>query len=153
MKQGLVLLAVIWLAGCATITTAPTVITVTEPEKQFQDASLLVKEKRYKEATAAYSKIMADAADSPVAADALFELSLVSLYLDNPQRDTNQASRSFSDFVKRYPDHKRAGEARTWIAVFKNIQELKKQNEHLSESIEELQKLDIRHEEKRRKGK
>jgi TolA-binding protein len=149
MKKVIVLFAVIWFSGCAT--TAPTVVTVTGPEKQFQDAAVCVKGKRYKDAAAEYSKVISDFPDSPLAADALFELALVYAHHNNPQRDYTQATRAFSDFLRRYPDNRRADEARTWISVFKTIQELKKQNEHLNESIEELKKLDISHEEKRKR--
>jgi TolA-binding protein len=110
-----------------------------------------VKEKRYKEAAAVYNKIMAESPDPALAADALFELALLNAHHDNPQRDYTQATRSFSEFLKRYPDDRRADEAQTWISVLKTVQELKKQNEHLNESIEELKQLDIRHEEKRKK--
>jgi hypothetical protein len=34
--------------------------------------------------------------------------------------------------------------------VLRTVQELKKQNEHLNESIEELKQLDIMHEERRK---
>ncbi len=124
---------------------------VTGPEKQFQDAAVSVKEKRFKEAAAACNKIMAESPDSALAADALFEVALINAHHDNPQRDYAQAIRTFAEFLKRYPDNRRADEARTWISVLRTVQELKKQNEHLNESIEELKQLDIRHEEKRRK--
>ena len=145
MKKVIVLLAVIWFSGCATTSV------VTGPEKQFQDAAVSVKEKRFKEAAAACNKIMTDSPDSPLAADALFELALINAHHDNPQRDYAQATRTFSEFLKRYPDNRRADEARTWISVLRIVQELKKQNEHLNKSIEELKQLDIRHEKKRRK--
>jgi outer membrane protein assembly factor BamD (BamD/ComL family) len=145
VKKVIVLLAVIWFSGCAATSV------VTGPEKQFQDATISVKEKRYKEAAAACNKIMADAPDSPLAADALFEIALINVHLDNPKRDYVQASRMFTEFVKRYPDNRRADEARTWISVLKTVQELKKQNELLNESIEELKQLDIKHEEKRKR--
>jgi len=145
VKKVIVLLAVIWFSGCAATSV------VTGPEKQFQDATISVKEKRYKEAAAACNKIMADAPDSPLAADALFEIALINVHIDNPKRDYVQASRMFAEFVKRYPDNRRADEARTWISVLKTVQELKKQNERLNESIEELKQLDIRHEEKRKR--
>ena len=145
MNKVIVLLAVIWFFGCATTSV------VTGPEKQFQYAAVSVKEKRFKEAAAACNKIMTGAPDSPLAADALFELALINAHHDNPQRDYAQATRTFSEFLKRYPDNRRADEARTWISVLRTVQELKKQNEHLNESIEKLKKLDIRHEEKRRK--
>ena len=110
-----------------------------------------MKEKRFKEAAAACNNIMADSPDSPLAADALFEVALINAHHDNPQRDYAQAIRTFAEFLKRNPDNRRADEARTWISVLKTVQELKKQNEHLNVSIEELKQLDIRHEEKRRK--
>jgi len=125
---------------------------MTGPEKQFQDASISAKEKRFKEAAAACNKIIADSPDSPLAADALFEIALINANHANPQRDYAQATRTFAEFIKRYPDNRRADEARTWISVLKTVQELKKQNERLNESIEELKQLDIKHEE-RRKGK
>jgi outer membrane protein assembly factor BamD (BamD/ComL family) len=147
VKKVVVLLAVILFSGCAT----SRVVTVTGPENQLQDAAVSVKEKRYKEAAACYKKIMAESPDSALAADALFELALINVHHDNPQRDYAQAIRSFAEFIKRYPDNRRADEARTWISVLKTVQELKKQNEHLNESIKELKQLDIRHEEKRKK--
>lgn len=147
MKKVIVLLAVIWFAGCATTS----VVTLTVPEKQFQDADVSVKEKRFKEAAATYNKIMADFPDSAQAADSMFELALINAHHDNPQRDYAQATRSFAEFVKRYPDNRKTDEARTWISVLKTLQELKKQNEHLNESIEKIKKLDIRHEEKRKR--
>ena len=145
MKKVIVLLAVILFSGCATTRV------VTGPEKQFQDAAISVKEKRFKEAAAACNNIMADSPDSPLAADALFEVALINAHHDNPQRDYAQAIRTFAEFLKRNPDNRRADEARTWISVLKTVQELKKQNEHLNVSIEELKQLDIRHEKKRRK--
>jgi len=160
VKKIIILIAIIWLSGCAT-GDVPTAGVLTVPEKQFQDvtvpetqfqaAAVSVKEKRYKEAADAYKKISADAPSAQLAADALFELALVHAHHDNPQRDYTQATRLFSEFVKRYPDNRRADEARTWISVLKTVQELKKQNEHLNESIKELKKLDILHEERRRK--
>jgi outer membrane protein assembly factor BamD (BamD/ComL family) len=145
VKKIIVLLAIIWFSGCATTSV------VSGPEKQFQDAVVSMKEKRFKEAAAACNNIMTDSPASPLAADALFELALINAHHDNPQRDYAQATHTFSEFLKRYPDNRRADEARTWISVLKTVQELKRQNEHLNESIEELKQLDIRHEEKRRK--
>lgn len=145
MKEVIVLLAIIWLSGCATG------VIVTGPEKEFQAAEISVKEKKYKEAVSAYKKIMAETPDSALAADALFELSLVYVNQFNPQRDFAHAIQSFEEFIRRYPDNRRADEARSWSSVLRSVQELKKNNEHLNESIEQLKRLDIRHEEKRRK--
>jgi TolA-binding protein len=145
VRKIVVLLAVIWFSGCATTGA------VNGPEKQFQNASVSAKEKRYKEAVACYNKIVAEFPDSKVAPDALFELALLNAQHDNPKRDYSEAARTFAEFLKRYPNNRRADEAHTWISVLRTVEELKKQNEHLKENIEELKQLDIRHEEKRRK--
>ena len=146
MKKIIVSIAIILLSCCATGHV------VSEPEKQFQAAAVSVKEKRYKEAAAAYRKILADAPGSALAADALFELALVHAHHDNPQRDYARAIQKFEEFIRQYPDSNKMAEAQIWISVLKTIQELKKENATLNESIEQLKRLDIRHEE-RRKGK
>jgi outer membrane protein assembly factor BamD (BamD/ComL family) len=144
VRKIILLIAIVCLSGCTTTKV------VTAPEKQFQEAAISAKDKRYKEAAACYNKIVTDSPDSDLAADALFELALLNAHYDNPQRDYARASRSFAEFLKRYPDNRRADEARTWISVLRTLQELKKQNERLNESIEELKQLDIRHEERRK---
>jgi TolA-binding protein len=146
VKKIIVLIAIILLSCCATGHV------VTGPEKQFQGAAVCVNEKRYKEAAAAYRKIVADAPGSALAADALFELALVQAHHDNPHRDYVQAIQTFDQFIRRYPDSNKTAEAQIWVSVLKTVQELKKENAILNESIEQLKRLDIRHEE-RRKGK
>ena len=134
---------VIWLAGCA-ITSIPS-----GPAKEFQEAAVSVKEKRYNEAVAAYKKIAADSPRSALAADALYEIALVHLFHDNPRKEYAQAIRTFEEFLKLHPDNKRAPEAQNWIAVLRMVQELKKNNEQLNMSIEQLKRLDVRQEERR----
>ena len=134
---------VIWLLGCA-ITSVPS-----GPAKEFQEAAVSVKEKRYNEAVAAYKKIAADSPRSALAADALYEIALVHLFHDNPRKEYEQAIRTFEDFLKFHPDNKRAPEAQNWIYILRTIQEQKKNNEQLNRSIEQLKQLDVRQEERR----
>jgi outer membrane protein assembly factor BamD (BamD/ComL family) len=86
-----------------------------------------------------------------MAADALFEAAYLQAFYDNPHKDFAQALQGFDEFLKRYPDHARAQEAHNWHFVLKTILDTKKENDRLNQSIEELKKLDIRHEERRRK--
>lgn len=153
MRTVIVLLAIIWLSGCVA-KTGPI-----GPEKEFHDAAVSVKAKSYQDAVAAYKKIAADSPGSALAAEALFELALVHAHHDNPRRNYAQATHTFEEFLKSHPDNGRAAEAQTWILILKTVQELKKQNEHLSKSIvelkrsiEQLKRIDVRHEE-RRKGR
>lgn len=136
-------IVVIWLSGCA-ITSVPS-----GPAKEFQEAAVSVKEKRYNEAVAAYKKIAADSPRSALAADALYEIALVHLFHDNPRKEYEQAIRTFEEFLKFHPDNKRAPEAQNWIYILRTIQELKKNNEQLNMSIKELKRLDVRQEERR----
>ena len=94
---------------------------------------------------------MTDYPVSTQSAEAMFELALIPVHYDNSQKDNGLAIKRFEEFVKRFPDHKRAPEAQSWIATLKTVQDLRKETEHLSKNIEELKRLDIRHEERRRK--
>ncbi len=134
--------------GCVLL---PKTAVMTEPEEEYQNAAALVKEKKYSEALALYREIAVDSPQSAVAADALFEAAYLQVFYDNPQKDYSQALSGFDEFLKRYPDHARAKDARNWRVALKAIVDAKKENEHLLKNIEELKKLDIRHEERRSK--
>jgi outer membrane protein assembly factor BamD (BamD/ComL family) len=150
MRKVFALIILIALSGCVPPSPPPSVV-VTGPEADYQKAALSVKEKRYHEAIAAYRKIAADAPQSPVAADALFEAAYLQTFYENAQKDYAQALQGFEDFLKRYPGHLKAAEARNWRVVLKTILDARKENDRLNRSIEELKQLDIRHEERRRK--
>ncbi|HSA79090.1 MAG TPA: outer membrane protein assembly factor BamD [Nitrospirota bacterium] len=147
MRNVFVLIVVLLLSGCVT---TPQPVTVTGPESDYQNAADFVKEKKYSKAIAAYHKIAASSPQSPLAADSLFEVAYLQAFYDNPQKDYAQALEGFDEFLKRFPNHVKAGEAKNWQLILKTIVDTKKENERLRESIEELNKLDIRHEEKRR---
>jgi outer membrane protein assembly factor BamD (BamD/ComL family) len=114
------------------------------------DAAALVQGKKYQEAIIAYRKIAADSTQSTVAGDALFEAAYLQVFYDNPQRDYSQALAGFDEFLKRFPDHARATDAYNWRLALRTILDIKKDNEHLRKNIDQLKKLDIRHEERRR---
>lgn len=145
MRKGIVLLAMILLSGCASMGLQ------SGPEKDFQDAAVSLKEKKYSAALAGYQKILREAPNTELAKDAQFEIALIHTSPDNPQKDYGQAIHEFETILKLRPDDKRVPEARAWIAVLKTVQDLKKENELLKKNIEELKQLDIRHEERRRK--
>ena len=145
MRNVLVLIVVILLSGCATTPLA------TRPETDYQSATHFAKEKKYLKAIAAYRKIADESPHSPLAADSLFEAAYLQFFYDNPEKDYAQALAGFDEFLKRFPRHAKAREAKNWHFILKTIVETKKENERLRESIEELNKLDIRHEERRMK--
>jgi outer membrane protein assembly factor BamD (BamD/ComL family) len=144
VKKILVLIALIALGGCAALKVA------SEPEEDFHAAAAAVKEKRYQEAITMFSNILIQAPQSHAAANALFQIAYVQALYDNPRKDYAKALQNFDEFIKRYPGHAQLQDAENWRFVLRTMLDLKKENERLSRSIEQLKKLDIRHEEKRR---
>lgn len=123
----------------------------TGPAKDLDEAALLARENKFQEAAAVYQKIQMQSPQTPGAAEAEYEAALLHASPDNPQKDYAQATRLLENFLKQHPNNRRVHDARVWISLLKNIQDLKKENEHLSTNIEQLKQLDIRHEERRRK--
>ncbi len=121
------------------------------PERDMQKAVSLEQDKKYADALTVYRQIVTDYPKSPVAADALFAIARLDAFYDNPQKDYTQALAEFEDFDKRYPEHEKAQEARNWQAILKLVLDTKKENARLRKNIDELEKVDIQHEEKRRK--
>ncbi len=144
MKKIVVLIALIILAGCASFKME------TQPERDFKTAAAAVNGKRYEEAVTMYQKILGEFPQSESAADALFQIAYVQTFYDNPQKDYAGALQSFDEFIKRYPGHARYQEAENWRFILRTILDLRKENDRLHKNIEQLKKLDIRHEEKRR---
>ncbi len=153
MRKCVVLIMLVMLAvsvGCVLQPLRETP-TLTGPELEYQNAAALVKEKKYQEALAEYRKIATDSPESSVAGDSLFEAAYLQIFYDNPEKNYSQALSGFDEFLKRYPDHAKAEDARNWRGVLKTILDTRKENEHLLKNIEQLKNLDIRHEERRGK--
>lgn len=121
------------------------------PCREARQADGLAQDKRYSEAAAAYRKVLRESPDSRAAADARFGLAVLLAYHDNPQRDYGQSLHEFEEFLRLSPEDKRAPEAQNWRQVLKALLEARKENERLNKNIEELKKLDIKHEEKRKR--
>lgn len=120
-------------------------------DNEFSKADGLVKERKYPEAIGIYEKIAKDSAGSQRGANGLLSAAKARASQDNPQRDYAGALHHFDEFIRRYPDNKKGPEAQQWRHLLRVIVELKKENERLSENIEQLKKIDIKHEERRRK--
>ncbi len=149
----ILLLSACCLGGCASmlarIQSGPQGGHVQDAE--FDRADGFIKEKRYNEAIEAYNKIAQESVGSERGARALYEAAFTHAFYDNPHKDYALALQGFDEFLRAYPDNERASDAQNWRSILKMVQELKKENEHLTKSIEELKRIDIRHEERRRK--
>ncbi len=113
--------------------------------RSISAADNYLKKKQYSNAAVAYREFLQEAPDSFYASDARYGLAMTLVAADNSQKDYAQAFHEFEAFVKLYPNDKRSAEAQNWIAVLKALNDQNKR-------IEQLKKLDIRHEERRRKN-
>ncbi len=121
------------------------------PDNEFSKADRFIQEKKYPEAIALYEKIAKDSSGSNRAADALFSSAKARASYDNPHKDYGASLQQFDEYIRRYPNNKRAPEAQQWRYLIKTIIDVKKENERLNQNIEQLKKIDIKHEERRRK--
>jgi outer membrane protein assembly factor BamD (BamD/ComL family) len=137
------LLSTACLWGCAGVTAVH--------DAEFEHADRLVTEKKYNEALASYEKIARESSWTERGARALFAEASTRAFYDNPHKDLARALQEFDEFIRRYPANEQVQDAQNLRYLIKTILDLKKENERLNQNIEELKRVDIRHEERRRK--
>ncbi len=115
----------------------------------FSDADKLVREKKFHDAIGVYDRAAKEAAGSDRGAAALFASAELRASHDNPSRDYSASLQKFEEFLRQYPEHTRVREAQSWRHILRTVVELRKENEQLTKNIEQLKKVDIRHEERR----
>jgi outer membrane protein assembly factor BamD (BamD/ComL family) len=133
------------LASCARMQPQPI------QDVDIRLAESLVQEKKFKEAAELYENVATRSLGTALGAEALFSAARVRCQYDNPQKEYQHALQNLDEFLKTYPDNELAGDAQDRRSLIRTILELKKENERLSNSIEELKRVDIRHEEQRQK--
>ena len=112
---------------------------VTKPGRDLSAAENLVRDGNYTRAAALYRTVIREHPGSRWETDARFGPASLLVSYDNPKRNYSRALRQFDLFLKLSPQDPRADEARNWRQVLKTIDQLKR--------------LDIRHEKRRRRRK
>jgi len=137
MKQFFAVLSLLFLftiISCAAITGT----------QEISAADSLLRKKQYSKAAMSYREMLQQHPDSLYARDARYGLAMTLISFDNPQKDYYQALHEFEVFYKMYPNDRRLPEVENWIAALRALHDL-------SSNIEQLKRLDIRHEERRRR--
>jgi outer membrane protein assembly factor BamD (BamD/ComL family) len=118
---------------------------------ELQNAENLFLDRKYNDAVNAYRIILTASppASPDIAAKAQYGIAFILAYYDNGQRNYAQAVQELDEFLRVYPTDSRISEAQNLRFILKALIDVKKENEHLNKSIEQLKKLDIRHEERR----
>jgi len=121
----------------------------TPAEEHLRAADALFGEHKYSEAIESYRSLVREAPDTTWAADAKFNIAYTLSFHENTQKNYSAAFQEFDEFVTQYPENKRVAEAKNLRALLKFLLDTKKDNDRLRRNIEQLKKLDIRHEEQR----
>jgi len=143
---GILLPLLLALAGCAG---GPAPGPEQRPHPELRQAEAAARAGRYREAIDAYRQA-AEQGEEEVASAALFQAAYLLAYYENPRRDYAQALQGFERYLKRYPQGSLFRQARNWQAILRTILEQRAEVERLNAAIEELKKIDIKHEEKRK---
>jgi len=114
------------------------------------NADKLFDERKYSEAVIVYDKIAKESPGTERGARALYGAAVTRVFYGSSYKDYTQALQEFDEFLRVYPKSEKAREAQNWRRVLKTVLELKKENERLTRSIDQLKKIDIRHEEQRK---
>lgn len=129
-----VIVVLVLASGCATFVV---------PQRELSRAESLFENRKYADAIAIYRTLMRSNSNTASAAEARYALAYTLAYYDNPQRDYGQALQEFEEFLKLYPDHRKAQDAKNWRQVLRTVDTLNK-------SIEQLKQLDKKIEQKRK---
>ncbi len=148
-SAGALLLVFAVTAGCATLDAGQKPSLPSQGRTPVEEARQLIREKRYADAVAALEKDLDEDPDPSQAAEARYLIAMIYVAADNPRRDYSRALSGFDEFLRLYPDHEKAPEAKSWKVAIKTILEARKENEKLNKKIEGLKQLDMRQEEKR----
>lgn len=141
MKRFILVLSLAALSGC---------VGSLFHDSDVANANKLVAEKKYADAAVSFDKIAKDASGTERGAVASFSAARLRASYDNPHRDYGSALQKFEDFLRRYPNNELAHDAQNWRFFLKTILELRRENEQLTKNIQQLQKIDVRHEERRK---
>ena len=158
MRIIIILAIICCITGCAETPVKPVVPLVSPSELDYQSAAMLMKENKFNEAISLYRKIITEAPGTQLESDSQYQIAIAHAFTENPEKSYVVAIQDFEEFIRLHPSDGKVLEAQNWISMLKLYSELKKQNESLKKeneqfrkSIEELNRLDIRHEERRKK--
>ncbi len=140
-RTSVILLITFFLAGCATLMSG----------FELGKADQLFQEKKYTEALHSYQEVVSHAYLDSQRAEARYSIALVLSSPDNPKKNYHQALEVFEEYIRLYPKSERIPEANNWKNTLKLLLEQARENDQLRKNIEELKRLDIRHEEKRKR--
>ncbi len=122
-----------------------------EPQAEsLQAARSLLERNDFEGALIEYQKVLTLSGMNPPADEALFQMGMIYSHYGNPKKDYAKSLPLLRKLVKDYPNSLRADQAKLWIALLQENDRLNQAVQKLQQTIEEIKKVDLEIEEKRR---
>lgn len=116
-------------------------------------AQSLFSQGKYQEALQVYRQIVHDHPSSSLAAEAQFRIGYTLSYFQNPQQDHGEALKEFQQVLNQFPKSKWVDEAKNRIAALSQLLNQRAENQRLQQDLQQLMKLDIESEKRRKEIK
>jgi hypothetical protein len=140
-------------------------IIISAPEEFFLKSDQLFREGKYWKALREIRRIYQDAVDPLVEEEALFRITMILSYGENPNRDYGETQRVAKAFLKNYPESKRKLQVQSILLLLQEIERgaaeietLKGYNaiqddkiQRLEEDIRSIKEIDLQLEEQKKK--
>jgi TolA-binding protein len=137
------------LVGCAAFKDASSMIGVSPLTR----AQAFFDQGKYQEAIRVYRQIVDDDPSNRLAAEAQFRIGYTDSYFQNPKPDYAASVKEFQQVLDRFPKSQWADEAKNWIAILSQLIHQRAENQRLQKDLQQLMKLDIESEKRRRRIK
>lgn len=87
----------------------------------------------------AFESVVAIAQNQPPADLATYSMGVIFAHPQNPKKDLRQAISTFNQVIARYPESVWAGQARVWVGVLDEAEELKREIARTKQLVEKSQ--------------
>ena len=121
-----------------------------QARKPFLLSQKLLEEGNYEGVLIENQRILSLSGQNPPADEALFNMGLIHAHPGYPKRDTTKSLALFKRLIKDHPRSPWVEQAKTWVAVLQENEKLSHSIEELNRVIEKSKQVDIEIEEKKR---
>jgi len=140
---------ILMLMGCATFKEASSKVGI----GPLARGQTLFSRGKYQEAIQVYRRIVHDHPSYSLAAEAQFRIGYTLSYFQNPRLDYEQAAKEFQQVLHQFPESEWADEAKNWVAALSQLLSQRDENQQLQQDLQQLMKLDVESEKRRKEIK
>jgi TolA-binding protein len=149
------------LSGCLLFKEKETITVRTEELRQAKEskearmnyllmAKNLLDQNDFEGALKEYQKLLTQSGQHSPADEALFQIGMIYAHFGNPKKDYGKSLTFLKKLLKDFPQSPRAEQARLWVGLLQEHERLTQTVQKLQQTLEEIKKVDIEIEEKKK---